>query len=48
MLRTELATRRTPDPLDLDDIRSLREAKEAERDEPTVPLAEVKKALGLE
>lgn len=30
------------------DIRSLREAKEAERDEPTVPLAEVKKAFGLE
>ena len=32
---------------DLDDIRSLRAAKDAERDEPTVPLAEVKRELGF-
>lgn len=32
---------------DLEDIRSLRAAKNAERDELTVPLAEVKRELGL-
>jgi hypothetical protein len=32
---------------DLEDIRSLRAAKDAERDEPTVPLAKVKRELGL-
>jgi hypothetical protein len=32
---------------DLEDIRCLRAAKDAERDEPTVPLAEVKRELGL-
>jgi PHD/YefM family antitoxin component YafN of YafNO toxin-antitoxin module len=32
---------------DLEDIRSLRAAKAAERDELTVPLAEVKRELGL-
>ena len=32
---------------DLEDIRSLRAAKDAERDEPTVPLAEAKRELGL-
>jgi len=32
---------------DLEDIRSLREAKDAERDEPSVPLAQAKKELGF-
>lgn len=32
---------------DLDDIRSLRAAKAAERDVPSVPLAQVKRDLGL-
>ena len=32
---------------DLEDIRALRAAKDTERDEPSVPLAEVKKELGL-
>ena len=32
---------------DLEDIRALRAAKDAERDEPTVPLEEVKRELGF-
>jgi hypothetical protein len=32
---------------DFEDLKALRAAGNAERDEPTVPLAEVKKELGL-
>lgn len=32
---------------DLEDLRELRAAKECEREAPTVPLADAKKALGL-
>jgi hypothetical protein len=32
---------------DLEDIKALRAAKDAERDEPTVPLADVERELGL-
>ena len=32
---------------DLEDIKALRAAKDAERDEPTVPLAEIERELGL-
>lgn len=32
---------------DFEDLKALREAKDAERDEPTVSLAEVKRKLGL-
>lgn len=31
----------------LEDIKALRAAKDAERDEPTVPLADVERDLGL-
>jgi len=32
---------------DFEDLKALRAAKDAEQDEPTVPLAEVKRDLGL-
>ena len=32
---------------DLEDIKALRAAKDAEREEPTVPLAEIERELGL-
>jgi len=32
---------------DFEDLKALRTARDAERDEPTVPLAEVKRDLGL-
>jgi hypothetical protein len=32
---------------DFEDLKALRAARDAEQDEPTVPLAEVKKALDL-